>query len=111
MVPVDAGVGERDLVGEAAADRDRRLRLVRSVVAVLEPQPVPMDGRLQIAVVDDLDRDLRSLADAQRRTGDGAVVGEHAHSRVGELLRDGRDPQLDRVVVCDFDDLARDSLA
>src|SRR3712207_8085001 len=44
VVPVDAGVGERDPVGEAAADRNRRLRLVGAVVAVVEPQAVPVHG-------------------------------------------------------------------
>jgi hypothetical protein len=37
VVPVDAGVGERDAVGEAAAHGDRGLRLVGAVVAVVEP--------------------------------------------------------------------------
>ena len=61
VVPVDAGIGELDAVGEAAADRDRRLRLVRAVVAVLDPQAVPMHGRLQVALVRDVDDDLRAL--------------------------------------------------
>jgi len=66
--PVQAGVRERYARGEAAADRDRRLRLVRAVVAVLQPQAVPMHGRFQIAVVDDVDLDLRALGDAEIAT-------------------------------------------
>ena len=44
--------------GEAPADRDRRLRLMRAVVAVLQTQPVPVDGRLEVALVLDVDDDL-----------------------------------------------------
>ena len=51
VVPVGAGIGHVHLVGEGLADRDRRLRLVRAVVAVLEPQPVPVHGRVEVAVV------------------------------------------------------------
>ena len=79
VVPVDARIRERDAVGEAAADRDRRLRLVGAVVAVLEPQTVPVHRRLEVALVDDVDHELRALADAERRAGHRAVVGDHAH--------------------------------
>ena len=58
VVPVDARVRERDAAGEASADRDRRLRLVRTVEAIFEPQPVPVDGLLEIALVDDVDVEL-----------------------------------------------------
>jgi hypothetical protein len=59
VVPVQAGVGELDAIGEAAADRDGRLGLVGdTVVAVLQPQPVPVDGRVQVAPVLDLHDDL-----------------------------------------------------
>ena len=45
-----------------AADRDRRLGLVRdAVVLVLQPQPVPVHGGVQVAVVGDVDDDLRAL--------------------------------------------------
>src|SRR4029450_153245 len=43
VVPVRARVGETDLVREGLADWDRRLRFVRSVVAVVESQAVPVD--------------------------------------------------------------------
>ena len=107
VVPVGAGIGEGDPVGEPAADRDRRLRLVRAVVAVLQAQTVPVDGRLEVALVDDVHDELRALRHAQRRAGDGAVVGDHAHGVVADPLRDRRDPQLERVAVGELHDLGR----
>ena len=92
VVPVDARVGERDAVGEAAADRDRRLRLVGAVVAVLEPQTVPVHRRLEVALVDDVDDELRALADAERRAGYRSVVGDHAHGVAADALGHRRDP-------------------
>jgi hypothetical protein len=64
VVPVSAGVRERYARREALADLDRRLRLVRAVVAVLEPQSVPVHGRLHVALV---------LDGGSRRT-DGSAV-------------------------------------
>ena len=56
VVPVQARVGEADPVGELAADRDRCLGFVGdAVVLVFQAQPVPVHGRLQIALVDDVD--------------------------------------------------------
>ena len=81
VVPVRARIGHAHLVGEGLADRDRRLRLVRAVVAVLEPQSVPVHGRIDVAAVRDVHGDRRVLGHFQRRARDGAVIGEHAHSR------------------------------
>ena len=67
--PVQPLVGELQPVLEALADLHRPLRLVRSVVAVVEPQPVPMHGRLEIAAILDAHGHLRALRDLQRRTG------------------------------------------
>ena len=64
VVPVDAGIGEVKPVAERAADRHRRLGLVGAVVAVVQPEPVPVHGRFEVAVVLDVDDQLRSLADA-----------------------------------------------
>src|SRR6266567_3856470 len=59
-VPVEPGVRELELVGEGPADRDRLLGLVRDpVVAVVQPQPMPVHGRLDIPVVGYLHGDLR----------------------------------------------------
>ena len=68
VVPVDAGVGERDARRVAAADGHELLGLVRAVVAVVQPQPVPVDGGLQVALVLDVDDDLRALG---RRAASG----------------------------------------
>ena len=105
VVPVDAGVGELDAGGKVAADWDRRLRLVRSLVAVLEPQPMPVDGALHVALVLDVDNDLRALLHFQRRPWNRAVVGEHPHRRVAELLGDRSDPQLEFVALGQLDDV------
>ena len=76
-----------------------------AVVAVLEPQTVPVNGRLEVALVDDVDDELGALTDADRRTGHRAVVGDHANGVVAEALRDRRDPQLEPVAVAELDDL------
>ena len=78
VVPVEAGVGELEPVGELAAVRDRRLGLLGDAVeAVLQPQPVPVQGRVDVAEVGRLDRDLAVLVDVQCRPGNRAVVAEH----------------------------------
>ena len=110
VVPVQPGVRERDRARVAPADRDRRLRLVRAVRAVVQAQAVPVHRRLEIALVDDVDLDLRALRHAQRRAGDRAVVGQHAHVRVADALGDRRDPQLECPARRDVDDLGRAAL-
>ena len=69
-----------------------------------------MHGRVEVALVDDVDADLRVLAHAQRRPGNRAVVGEHAHALALDLLRHRRDPQLDAVPVANIDDLRPDRI-
>ena len=51
VVPVGASVGEGHLVRESLSDRNRRLRLVRTIEAVLDANPVPMDSRVHVAAV------------------------------------------------------------
>ena len=97
VVPVDAGIGERDARGVALARTDRRLSLVRAVVAVVEPQAVPVDRGLHVALVFDLDGDLRAFGDPQHRAGNRAVVGEHPHDVIADPLGNGGDPK--RVLV------------
>jgi len=59
VVPVQPGIRELDAVGEVATHRDRLLGLVRDpVVLVLQPQPVPVDGGVQIPFIGDVDNDL-----------------------------------------------------
>ena len=105
VVPVGARVGEADLVGEGLSDRDRGLCLVRPVEAVFESEAVPVHGRLVIAFVRDVDDDLRVLLHLERRAGDRAVVGEHAHGVLADPFRDGLDPKVELVPVLEVDDL------
>ena len=95
VVPVQTGVRKAQPVGELAAGRDRRLGLVRhAVVLVVQAQPVPVHSRLDIGVVSHTDADLGPLGDPERRPRYGAVVGEHAHLVIAELLDDRRDTQV-----------------
>jgi hypothetical protein len=105
VVPVGAWIGHADLVREGLADRDRRLRLVGAVVAVLEPEAVPVHGRIEVAAVRDMHRDRRVLGHFQGRAGDGAVVGEHANGGVPDLLPYRDDLQIELVTVGELDDL------
>ena len=97
----------QDLVGEGLADRDRRLRVVRAVVAVLQAQAVPVHRRLEIAAVGDVDGDRRTLRHLQCRPGNGAVVGEHAHGRIADLLLHGHDLERELLAVFQRDQLRR----
>jgi hypothetical protein len=59
VVQGPARVRELDAVGELSTDRDGRLGLTRDVVvAVLQPQPVPVHRRLQVTLVAEVDDDL-----------------------------------------------------
>ena len=100
VVPVEPGVREADLARVRPADRDRYLGLIRHpVVLVLQPQPVPVHGRLDIAVVPHLHGDLRPLIDVQDRAGDRPVVGEHAQLGAVDVLAHRADPQVQPVPV------------
>ena len=69
VLPVKPCIGKLDLVRERAADGDRLLGFVRHTVeAVLEPQTMPMHGRLHIAIVAHLCGDLRALIHVEGRT-------------------------------------------
>ena len=110
VVPVDTGVGKFQAVAERAADRHRRLSLVGAVVAIVQAKPVPVHGRFEVAVVFDVDDQLRPLADTQCRSGNRTAVGEHPHLLVADLLGDGADAKLGRVAVCKVDDPRRGCL-
>ena len=106
VIPVEPGVGELNLVRERAPDRDRRLRLMRNaVVAVLQPKAVPVDRRLDIAIVAHLHRDLRPLIHVQGRAGDRTVVAEHPQLRAIDALAHGRDPKVEPIAVVEPDQL------
>ena len=103
MVPVQPGVGGLDPIGELPADRDGGLGLVRhAVVTVLQPQPVPVDGGVEIPFVGDVDDDFAALLDFGCGTGDGAVIAQHPHGGVAEPLGHRADPQMQRVTVSQF---------
>jgi hypothetical protein len=61
--------------------------------------------RLEVAVVRDVDGERRPLRNLQRRPGDGAVVGEHPHGRIADLLLHGDDLELELVAVAELDEL------
>jgi hypothetical protein len=100
VVPIQAWVAELDAIGELPSYPNRRLRLMRdAVVTVLQPQPVPVDSRVKVTVVLNVDDDLGALGDLQSRTRDGAVIAEHPHGRVAEPLGHRADAQLQGVAV------------
>ena len=76
---------------------------MRAVVAVVQPQAVPVDGGFQVALVLYVDDDLRALPDSQRRTGNGAVVGQHPHGGLADSFGRGRDAQRVPVAVGQVD--------
>ena len=63
------------------------------------PEAVPVHGCLQIAAVRDVDGHGRALRELQRRSGNRSVVGEHAHRRVADSLRNGGDLEVEGVAV------------
>ena len=105
VIPVGARIGHVHLVREGLPDRDRRLRLVGAVVAVLEAEPVPVHGRIDVPAVGDVDDDRRALGHLEGRPRNRSVVGEHAHGRIPDLLLDRRDLELELVAIGEFNDL------
>ncbi len=97
VIPVEAGVREDDPRGEAAAHRDRVLRLMGSVEAVIQAQPVPVHRRVQVAVVGDVHHHLRAFPNPQGGSRNRPVVRQHPHRRVSELLNHRRHPQIEHV--------------
>ena len=104
VVPVEAGVGELEPVGEGATDGYRGLGLVgNAVVAVLQAEAVPVDGGLDVAVVGHVDDDLRPLVHMETGAGDGTVVGEHAQDVVADAVGHRRDAKVESVAVTESD--------
>ena len=68
---------------------------------------MPVHGRLQVAFVRDVDHDLGSFRDFQRRPRDRPVVGEHPHGVASELLGHGSDAQIDDIPVGQLDHVHR----
>src|SRR5207302_9250784 len=70
-----------------------------TVIAGVQPQPMPVHVRLDIPVVGYLHGDLRPLTDVQDRAGDRPVVGEHAQLGAVEALSRRADVQVKSVTV------------
>ena len=58
-----------------------------------------MDGGLHVALVLDVDDDLRALLDFENRPGDRAVVGQHPHDAVADALGHGPDAEVELIAV------------
>jgi hypothetical protein len=111
VVPVESRIRTLDATAEPPTDRDGLLGLVRhTVILIVQPQPVPVHRGLQVAVVGDVDDDLRTLPHPERGAGDRAVVGEHADGRVAEVLGYRPDGQLQGVAVGEVHDRRRPAL-
>ena len=110
MVPVQARIGELHPAGEVTADGDRLLGLVGAVGAVFEPQAMPVDGRLEVALVVDVDLDFRPLGDAERWAGDRPVVAEHPNRVIPQPLAHWADLESKLGVLAEFDGLTRDGV-
>src|SRR5215216_5526217 len=105
VVPVESWIGELDPIGEGLPALYRRLRLYRRpVVAVLQPEAVPVDGCLYVSVVGHPHGYLRALVDVQRRARDRTVVAEHAHLYVTDPLAHRVDAQVEAIAVVKADD-------
>jgi hypothetical protein len=76
---------------------------MRAVVAVIQPEPVPVNGRRVVALVFDVDHDLRALLDLEDRTRDRVVVGQHSHLGPGEVLDHRRYSQIELVSIAKLD--------
>ena len=113
VVPEGARVGEAQPVDERISRIHRGLHATvmpgvrHTVEEVVVPQAVPMDGRLELEMIGEADGNLRPLLDPHERTGDGAVVGEHADVGLADALAHGRGPQLERAAVLDEGGLLR----
>ena len=68
---------------------------------------MPVDRGVHVALVLDVDDDLRALLHLQDRSGNRPVVGQHPDRRVAQSLGDRSDPQIERVAVGQLDHLGR----
>ena len=89
------GSGKLIRYPKAAAHLDGVLGVVGAVEPVVQPQPVPVHGGLQVPVVGGVHHHLGALPDAERGPGDGPVVGQHPDRGVTDLLGHRRDAQVE----------------
>jgi hypothetical protein len=57
-----------------------------AVVAVLNPEPMPVDCLLEIALVLDVEDDLRVLLHLEGRPGYRTVLDQHPHPAAAKVL-------------------------
>ena len=91
-------------------DRDWCLRLVSAVVTIVQSQAVPVHRPFHIAIVTNIDNDLRALLDSQSRARNGTVVGEHPNFRAANVRGDGCNPEVESLAVGQFDNLRTNAL-
>ncbi len=83
VVPERAGVGRRELIGEALARSDRRLSEPRHAVhSKREPDSMPMNGGVLLEPVFDCDADRLALPHPNLRTRDVACVTPNISMRM-----------------------------
>ena len=76
-----------------------------TVVLVLQPQPVPVHGGVQVAVVGDIDDDLGSLLDTKRGTRGSSRCSRASDGAVAKPLGHGSNAKVNRVPVGELRDL------
>ena len=76
-----------------------------AVVLVLQPQPVPVHGGVQVAAVGDMNDHFGSLLNTKGGAGDRAVVAEHPYGAVAKPLGYRRYVKAKRVAIGKLEDL------
>ena len=75
------------------------------VVALLQPQPVPVDGCLRVAPVLDIDDDLEQLAHPEGLARGSTRYRRASYCRIADPLGEPRDAQLEPVTVAQLNHL------
>ena len=108
VIPVDAGVGEAKVIGEALARGDGTLGHVgHAIVRVVEPDAVPVHRRRLVERVRELDRDLCALRDLQQRARVLAVEREHRERAPLERTPNDAGGEAQRVAARQADERSR----
>src|SRR4051812_35935329 len=68
---------------------------------------MPMDGCVVITVVLDIHQDLGALRHAQGWAGDRAVVAQHPHGVLTDLLGNRLDAHLEHLAISELDQFGR----
>jgi hypothetical protein len=75
VVPIHARIREREAVREGAVHGNGLLCCHGAVIPVVEAQPMPVHGRLEIAAIGGVDDERRSLLNPEGGSRNRAVVG------------------------------------